>query len=165
MRRGLPTRRKFLRRETFYAGVRENARQRSRKAEAVGQHVFIAGHAELFTKPIIAIKNLPNDRFGVGRIYIAFFHRRSGREPATRGDVSFQSFKIRGVILLHQAITICTGEVENVMRVLFKKREVVAHRLGEIFGNDLRIFPTPFRVEVRVTHDIERRIFRQIRSG
>src|SRR2546427_6088798 len=66
MGRGLPSRRKFLRRETFDAGVRENTGQRSGKSEAVGQHVFVAGHAELFAKPIIAIEDLTNDGFSVG---------------------------------------------------------------------------------------------------
>ena len=164
VRRGLPSRRKFLRRETFDAGVRENTGQRSGKSEAIGQHVFVAGHAELFAKPIIAIEDLTNDGFSVGRIHVAFFHRRAGGKPTAGRHVLFQSFEIRRVVLLHQTITICAGEVENVVRIFFKQREVVAHRLGEIFLNDLRIFPAPFGVEVRVTDDVERRLFRKVRA-
>ena len=134
--------------------MRENAGQGSREAEAIGQHVLIAGDAELFAKPIVAVENLPNDRFGVRRIYVAFFHRRAGGKPATHRDVKLQAVEIYRVVLLHQAITICAGEVEDVVRIFFEQREIVPHRLGEILLNHLRIFPAPFSVEMRVTDDV-----------
>ena len=61
MRGRLPHRRKFLGRETLDAGVRKDARKGRWKSETVWQHVFVAGDAEFFSKPVVAIKNLAND--------------------------------------------------------------------------------------------------------
>ena len=151
-----------MRGETFDSRMGEDAGKGSRKTKTIRQHVFVAGHAELFTKPVVAVKDLPNDRFGVGRIYVAFFHRRAGRKPATGGHVLLQPLKVGRIILFHHPITISASEVEDVMRILLEQRKVVAHRLGEIFLDDLRIFPTPFGVEVRIRNGVESRFFGEI---
>ena len=49
------------------------------------------------------------------------------------------------------------------MRVLLEQREVFLHGLPQIFVDNLRIFPAPFRVQVRVTNDEKCRFLAQIR--
>ena len=61
------------------------------------------------------------------------------------------------------AISIGAGEIENVVRILFKEREIVAHGLGQVLLDHLRILPAPFSIQVCIAHDIQRRLFRKIR--
>ena len=154
--------RQLLGRETLEAHVSEDARQRSGKTETVGQHIFGAGLAELSAKVLSAVKNLPDDRFGRRRVDVAFFHRRAGGKPTARGHVLFQLPIIFRPVFFHQAITIRAAEIENVVRILFKQREVVVHGLGQIFAYDLRILPAPLRVQVRIANDVKGWLLRQI---
>src|ERR1700730_13726200 len=54
VRRWLPRCGKFLSGEAFDSGVMQNTWKRSRKAKAVRQHVFRAGHAEFATEETVA---------------------------------------------------------------------------------------------------------------
>jgi hypothetical protein len=49
------------------------------------------------------------------------------------------------------------------MRILLEQRKIVAHSLGEVFLDDLRIFPTPLSVEVRVRDCVEDWFFGEVR--
>ena len=89
--RRLPRRAELLCRKPFHAGVRQNRGQRRGKAEAVGQHVFCTGFAELAAEVCIAIKNLANDRLRAGQIHIALLHRGAGRIPVALGHVLLQA--------------------------------------------------------------------------
>src|SRR5579884_4398582 len=103
----------------------QNARQRSRESKAVGQHVLVAGHAELAAEEVIPIKDLTEDRFGVRRVYVAFFHRGAGREPASCSYILLQLLESLRIVLLHQAIAVRAGEVKNVVRIRVRKVEVI----------------------------------------
>src|ERR1051325_8713433 len=160
VRRGIP--RELLCRESLDAGVREYARQRSRKTKTVGQHVLRARLAKLTLKETIAVKDLAKDRLRGRNVHVALFHRRARRKPATRGDVLLHTCVIRRPVFLHHAITIRAAEVEDVVRILLEEREVVVHRLRQVFVDDARILPAPLRVEMRVTDDVERGLFAEI---
>ncbi len=148
--------------ESFHAGVRQNRRQRGWKSEAIRQHVFRAGFAELFAKPVISVKNLPNDRLGAGRVHVALFHRRSRREPSALIHEFLHLCEIRGKIFLHQAVAVGPAEIENVMRIFIEKPEIILHGLANIFVDDLRILPPPFRIEVGIADHVKSRLFAQI---
>ena len=158
--RGTPC--EFLRRETLHAGVRQDGRQGSRESEAVRQHVFGAGLAKLFAKPVIPIQNLTNDGFRAGRVHIALFHGGAGWKPPPFLRVLLHLGKIGRVVLLHQAVAVGAAEIENIVRILFEQFEVVLHRLAEVFVDHLGILPAPFRVQVRVSHHIEDRPLAQV---
>src|SRR2546430_16898684 len=145
--------------------MRQNGRQGGRESEAVRQHEFGAGLAELLAKPVVTIEHLPDDRFGDRRVYVTFLHRRSRRIPTAGSDVPLQTRETGWVILLHQAVAICSRKVEDVMRILFKEGEVVAHGLGQILADDLRILPSPLGVEMGVgDRSEERRVGKECRS-
>src|SRR5215510_9053975 len=142
--------------------MRENARQGSGETKTIRQHIFVTRNAKLFAKPVVAVKDLSDDRFCVWRVNVALFHRGTSRKPASSGDVLLQSLKVSRVILFHQAIAIGSGEVEDVARIFFKQHEIVPHRLGEVFLNDLWIFPAPFGIQMRITDNVERGLPRKI---
>ena len=48
------------------------------------------------------------------------------------------------------------------MRILVEQFEVIVQRIGDLLVDDARILPTPLRVEMRVSDDVERRLFREI---
>src|SRR5205085_4036197 len=143
--------------------MRQDRREGSGKSETVGQHIFRAGFAELFAKPFIPIENLPDNRLGVWRIYVSFFHRRARRKPSASMNVFGQLGKFGWVILLHQAVAVGPAEIKNIVRVLLEQGKVLVHGLAQVFVDDLRIFPAPFRVQVRVTDDVKRWFLAQIR--
>ena len=144
--------------------MRENGRQRRRKSEAVGQHVFRAGPAQLFAKPVIPVENLPDDAFGTGRVDIAFFHGRSRGEPSSVIDILLQPCEIGGKILLHETVPVGAAEVEDVMRILIEQGEIILHGLANIFADDLGILPSPLRIEVGIADHVKGWFLRQIRS-
>src|SRR3712207_1752830 len=59
-------------------------------------------------------------------LFRSLLHRGAGREPAPRGDVTFQPRVVLGPVLLHHPVAVRAGEVEEVVRVLLEEREVVA---------------------------------------
>ena len=154
-----------MRGKSLDSGMRQNGRQRGRESEAVRQHEFGAGLAELLAKPVVAIEHLPDDGFRAGRVYVTFLHRRSRRIPTAGGDVLLQTREIGWVILLHQAIAICSRKVEDVMRVLFEEGEVVAHGLCQILADDLRVLPSPLGVEMGVSDYVQCGLLGEIWRG
>jgi hypothetical protein len=142
--------------------VREDAGQRCGKTETVGQHVLGTRLAKLALKKSIAVEYLPKDRLSRGRIHVALFHRRARRKPPARGNICLQTRIIRRPVFLHHAITIRAAEVEDVIRILVEQCEVIVQRLGNVLVDDARILPTPLRIEMRVSNDVECRFFRQV---
>src|ERR1700752_240617 len=161
--RGVP--RQLLCREAFDSRMGQYARQRSGKTKAIGQHVFRARPAQLAPEKLIDIKNLAKERLSRRQVDIALFHRRASRKPASRSDVLLHARVIGGPVFLHHAIAICAAEVEDVMRILLEEREIVVHRLRNVVVDDARILPTPLRVEVRVSNDVKRGLFTEVRLG
>src|SRR5580692_5804016 len=96
----------------------QNARQRGRKPKAVGQHVFVARLAEFVAEILISVENLSEDSFSARQVHIALLYRRTGRVPLSRSYKLFQPGVILWIVLLHQAIAIRTGPIEDVMRIL-----------------------------------------------
>ena len=77
-------------------------------------------------------------------------------------DITLHSRIIGRKILLHQPVAIAAGEVEEVVRIFVDQDEVVFHRPTQIFIDDLRIFPAPFGIKMRVAYGVQRRLFAQI---
>ena len=71
--------------------------------------------------------------------------------------------KIGGIVFLHHAIAVGAAEIEDVMRVLFKKGEIVVHGLGKEFADDLGVFPAPLGIQVGIADDVQRRLIGQVR--
>ena len=92
--------------------------KRCRKAEAVGEHVLVAGLAEVLAEVLVAIEDLAKDAFRAGEVDIAFFYRRAGGKPAAGGDVLLHASVVVGKVLLHQAVAVGAGPVEDVVRIL-----------------------------------------------
>ena len=157
--------RQLLRREALHAGVRQNAGQRRREAEAIRQHVFRAGLAEFLAEPVIAVEHLADDALGVGRVDIALFHRGAGRKPVPGFHVLLQLLEIGRVVFLEEPVPVGAGEVEHVVRVLFEQAEVPQQGIFQVFVDHLRILPAPLGIEVRVAHYVERRLSGQVRRG
>src|SRR5215208_2070220 len=160
-RGGIPG--ELLCRESFHARVRENARQRCRKTKTVRQHILGACLAKLALEKPVAIKDLSKDRFRGRNIDVALFHRRARGKPATRGNILLHARVIGRPVFLHHAITVRAAEVEDIIRILLKQREVVVHRLRDVVVDDAWILPTPLRVEMCVSNDVEGRLFGEIR--
>src|ERR1017187_9930716 len=57
-------------------------------------------------------------------------------------------------------LTVAVGaaEVENVMGIFVEQLEVILHGLANIFIDDLRIFPPPFRIQVGITDHVKGRL-------
>src|SRR6202011_5800728 len=127
--------------ESLHPGMSKNRRQRGWKSETIRQHVFRAGLAELFAKPVISVKNLPDDGLGAGCVHVAFFHRRSRREPSPLVHELLHLGEVCWIIFLHQTVSVGAAEIENVMRILIEKPEIIFHGLAKIFTDDLRILP------------------------
>ena len=151
--RGTPH--QLLRGESLHARMGQDRRQRSRKSEAIRQHVFRAGLAEFPSEPFISVKDLANDRLRAGSVHIALFHRRSRREPSSRIHVLLQLGEIFRVILLHEPIAVRPAEIENVMGILLEQLEVLLHRLADVFVDDLGVFPSPLGVQMGIADDVE----------
>jgi hypothetical protein len=144
--------------------VGKNAGQRCWKTEAIGQHVFFAGLAEIFPKIFIAVQNLAENSFRTGKIDVAFFDGRTCGKPSSLGDVLLQSGVVRREILLHQAIAICPGPIENVVGVSIDVVKVNPHRFEQVFADGLRELPSPLRIQMRVWNNIQRRNLRYVGS-
>src|SRR5262249_49740528 len=110
----------FLRGESLYAGMVENAGQRGREAKAIRQHILCAGLAKFTPEKLIAVQDLPEDGLCGRRIDIAFLHGRSRRKPAACRDVVFEPQKVSRVVLLDQTVAVGAAEIEDVVRVLFE---------------------------------------------
>ena len=142
--------------------MRQNGRQRSRKSEAIGQHVFRAGLAEFLPEPIVAVQDLADDRLRTRSVHVALFHRRSGRKPAARIHVALDPRIIGGKVLLHETISVGAAEIENVVRIFVEQLEIILHGLADVFADDLGIFPSPLSVQVSVADHIKCRLLGQI---
>ena len=105
--------------------MRQDTGQRSRKTEAVRQHVFGAGFAEVGTEIFISVENLPEDRLRRRRVDITLLHGRACGEPFAGRDVLLHLGIIGGIVLLHQTITVCAAEIEDVMRIFLEEIEIV----------------------------------------
>ena len=68
----------------------------------------------------------------------------------------FNFAKSAGIVFLHEAVTVRSAEIENIMRILFEEGEIILHGLANVFVDDLGILPSPFGIEVGVTDHIER---------
>src|SRR5580698_11230966 len=101
--------------------MRKDSWQRSRKSEAIRQHIFCAGFSKFVTEPLIAVQNLPKDCLSARRVHITLFHGRARWEPSTLIYIVLQLSEISGEILLHQPVAVGSAEVEDVVRVLFKQ--------------------------------------------
>lgn len=110
------------------AGVCQQTGQGSGKAETIRQHGF-----------------------GARRIDIALLYRRTGGKPAARLNTLANGRVLGGIVFPNQLIAVGAAEVENVVRILFEKAEVLPRGLGEKLPNDLRILPAPFRIKVGIT--------------
>ena len=98
----------------------QDAGQRSWKSEAVGEHVLLAGYAELAAEEIIPVQYLADDGFGVRRVHVAFLHRGACRKPTTCSYILLQSLEVRGEVLLHEPVAVGSGEIEDIVRVLIE---------------------------------------------
>ena len=154
--RGLPIGVQLLRGEPLYAGVRQDRRQRCGKAEAIRQHVLIAGLAELMAKVRVAVQDLAEDALGAGQVDVTLLHRGTGRVPAARGDVLRHARVVVRVVLLHEPVAVRSGPVEDVKRVFVDVIEVHAHGFQQVFADGLRHLPAPLRVQVVIRHHIQR---------
>src|SRR5579872_259075 len=141
----------------------KNGRQGCGKAKTVWQHVFRTRSSEFLSEPLIAIENYPNDCLSVGCVDIAFFHRGPRRKPTALSNIFLQLCEILRIILLHQTISIRPTKVKNIMGIFIEEHEIIFHRLPQVFVYDLRILPSPFRVQVGITHDVKAWLLRQIR--
>ena len=142
--------------------MRQNGWQGGRKSEAVRQHVFCTGFAKLFAKPIIPVQNLTDDGFRAGRVHVTLFHRRTRGVPPPFVYILLHFRKIGREILLHKAVAVGPAEIERIVRILFEQFEVILHGLANVFVDNLRILPAPFRVEVRVSNHIEGRLLAEV---
>ena len=142
----------------------QDAGERGGKAEAIREHVFIAGLAEVFPVVVIAIEDLAEDALGARQVDVSFFDRRAGWKPAAFGHVLCHAGVVVGVVLLHQAVAIGAGPVKNVVWVFIDVLEIDAESFQEIFADGLRHLPAPLSVEMRVRNDVERRRLGDIRS-
>jgi hypothetical protein len=93
--------------------------------------------------------------FRAGYVGISLFDRRAGGEPTPSGDVLLEPRIVRRVILLHQAIPVGPGPVEDVMRILLEVIEVDNHCLVQVLADDLRIVPFPLGVQVSVQPHVQ----------
>ena len=143
--------------------MREDRRQRCGKSETVGQHIFGAGLSEFFAEPLVAIENLADDCFGAWSIDVSFFHRGSGRKPTAFVHILFHLRKVGWEVFLHETVAIGAAEVEDVVRILFEQLEIILHSLADVFVDNLGIFPSPFRVQVGVPDDVQRRLLGEVR--
>ncbi len=134
------------------------AGQRRGETEAVRQHVFGTGLAELAPGKLVAVKELPDNGLGGRRIDVAFFHGRTSREPVPGCHVLFDLLIIGREILLHHAVAVGAAEVEDIVRVLLKQIEVQAHGLQNVLIDGGWIFPAPLRIQVRVANHVQRRL-------
>jgi hypothetical protein len=142
--------------------VRKNGRQRRRESETVRKHVLSAGLSQLLAEPVIAVENLPDDGLGAGRIDVTFLHGGTCGEPSSLIDVRLQPGKIGGIIFLHEAVSVGAAKVEYIVRIFIEQLEIIFHRSANIFIDHLRIFPSPFRIEVSVADHVEGRLFGQV---
>ncbi len=117
----------------FYAG------KRGREAEAVGEHVFVAGDAKFFAKVMIAIEHVAHERLGGGDVVISLVDAGAAGEPAAGGDVFFELFVFGRVILLHHFVAARAGEIEDVVGVFIEQSEVVVQGIGEVFADGLGV--------------------------
>jgi len=76
-----------------------------------------------------------------------------------------ESGKIGGIVFLHQTIAVGAAEIEDVMRVFFKKGEIIVQGAAEEFVDDLGVLPAPLGIQVGVAHDVERGLFGQVWGG
>ena len=65
-----------------------------------------------------------------------------------------QLFVVGREVLLHHVIAIGAAEIEDIVRIFFKQIKIGVHRFGEIFTDDLGIFPAPFRIQVGITDHV-----------
>ena len=161
-RRRVP--RQLLRGEALQAGVREDARERRREPEAVGQHVLRACLAELAAEELGAVENLPEERLGRRRVHVALLHGRPGGEPAAGRHVLLHPLVVGRVVLLHHPVPVRAAEVEHVVRVLLEQREVVVQRPRQELADRLRVVPAPLRVEMGIADHVQRRRRREVRT-
>jgi hypothetical protein len=138
--------------------MRQDGRQGGGKSEAVGQHIFRAGLAQLFTKPIVPVQDLADNRLGARSVHVALFHRRTGRKPSAGIHIALELREISREILLHETVPVGAAEIENIMGVFLEQLEIILHRFANILADHLRIFPTPLRIQVCVTNHVERRL-------
>src|ERR1035437_7149914 len=121
----------------------QDAGQRCREAEAIGQHVLGAGLAEFGAEELLAVEDLADDALGIGRIDVALFPCRSGGKPAAFGDVLLHLGEIGRVVFLHHAVAIGAAEVEDVVRVLFEQVEIKQHRVLDVLADGGGVLPAP----------------------
>src|ERR1019366_7910036 len=143
----------------------QDAGQRCREAEAIGQHVLGAGLAEFGAEELLAVEDLADDALGIGRIEVALFPCRSGGKPAAFGDVLLHLGEIGRVVFLHHAVAIGAAEVEDVVRVLFEQVEIKQHRVLDVLADGGGVLPAPLGIEVSVADDIQGRLLGEIRLG
>jgi hypothetical protein len=151
----LPAGVELLRGESFDSRVSQDGGQRSRETEAVGQHVLRAGFAEILAEVFIAVEKLAKESLGAGKVDIALFDGRAGREPAALGGIFLHPRIVVRVVLFHQAIAVGAGPVEDIVRILIHVIEVDAHGLQQVFADGLREVPAPLCVEMGVGNYIQ----------
>ncbi len=146
--RGAPA--EFLGGKTLHPRVREDAGQRGREAEAVGQHVLFAALAEGLAEVLVAVEDLANDGFGTGGVDVAFLDGGACGKPPTLRNVGFHAREVGREVLLHEAVTVGAREVEGVVRVLIEEAEVVFHGVTQILVDHLGILPAPLGIEMGI---------------
>ena len=148
--------REFLRGESFDARMGQYARHRGDEAEAVGQHVVDAAVAEFPLVVGVAVEDFADHRLGRGDVHLALLDAGASGDPPPLAHVAEHLGVEVGVVLLHHAVAACPREGEDVVGVLLEQVEVAFERAFEEDVDRLGIVPVPLRVQMHVTHGVER---------
>ena len=113
------------------------------EAEAVGKEYVVAFHAEFLLEISVAVKNVSEKKLRRRNVDVAVFIAASRNIPFSVCYVLLQLFKLFRIILLKKLIAVSALKIETVVRICFKKAEVVIKCFWQTGVDDILKIPIP----------------------
>ena len=144
----------FLSREADQARVCGDRGKRPPEAEAVRKENVRALDTKLRTVEVLSVENVAREGLRGREIRIRGIPRTARDVPAALVDVTFDEFVLIRIVLLHPLVLDTALEIEDIVRVLRQKMQILVQRLRDVLQNRTLYVPVPLGIEVGVRHQI-----------
>ena len=142
--------RQFLRRETDKTAVGGDRRKRPPETEAVRQEDVRAFDPEFAAVEVLSVQDIAREGLRGRDIRVGGVPRAARDMPAPLADVTLDQFVLVRVVLLHPLVLDAALEVEHVIGVGAKEKQVLIQRLRDVLPDRTLHVPVPLGIKMRV---------------
>ena len=140
----------FLRRETDKTAVGGDRRKRPPETEAVRQEDVRAFDPEFAAVEVLSVQDIAREGLRGRDIRVGGVPRAARDMPAPLADVTLDQFVLVRVVLLHPLVLDAALEVEHVIGVGAKEKQVLIQRLRDVLPDRTLHVPVPLGIKMRV---------------